>query len=50
MISRDMRKRLWNKTIIENCIELLGEHSFCIGDISAENLSLLLSCQESSYI
>jgi len=50
MISRDIRERIWNKTIIEDHIELLGECSFCIGDISAEDSSLLLSCQESSYI
>ena len=50
MISRDTREGLWNKIIIENCIKLFGEHSFCIGDVSAKNSSLLLSCQESLYI
>ena len=50
MISKDTRRELWNNTIIGTHTELLGEHSFCIEGISAEDSSLLMSCQESLYI
>jgi len=49
-ISTDTIEGLWNNTIIGTHTELLGEHSIYIGDVSAEDSSLLLSCQESSYI
>jgi len=46
----DTIEGLWNNTIIGIHTKLLEEHSICIRDVSAEDSSLLLSCQESSYI
>ena len=50
MISEDTREELWNNIKVKTHTELLGGCSFCKEDISAEDLSLLLSCQESSCI
>ena len=50
MILEDMREGLWNNTKVETHTELLRGRSFCKEDVSAENSSLLLSCQESLYI
>jgi len=50
MISEDTREELWNNIKVKTHTELSGGCSFCKEDISAEDLSLLLSCQESSCI
>ena len=50
MILKNIREGLWNNAKVGTHTELLGGSSFCKEDVSVEDLSLLLNCQESSYI